>query len=87
MWYGFWSTYHIWSHESFIVNLSVFNRWLLLRFDGLGALSILVITLFVLAEYVSGSWAGITITSAMRSTVSIYWTCRLAHSWNLTSSE
>ena len=58
------------------MTVSVFDRWLLLRFDGLGALSIFVITIFALAGYVSGGWAGITITSAKRFTVSVYWTCR-----------
>ena len=62
----------------FPITLSVLNRWLLLRFDGLGALSIFVITIFALAGYVSGGWAGITITSAMQFTVSVYWTCRFA---------
>lgn len=60
------------------ITVSVLNRWLLLRFDGLGALSIFVITIFALAGYVSGGWAGITITSAMQFTVSVYWTCRFA---------
>ena len=61
-----------------LITTSVLNRWLLLRFDGLGALSIFVITIFALAGYVSGGWAGITITSAMQFTVSVYWTCRFA---------
>jgi hypothetical protein len=56
----------------------VMNRWLLLRFDALGAFSIFIITLFALSGYISGGWAGITITSAMQFTVSVYWTCRLA---------
>jgi len=51
------------------ITLSVLNRWLLLRFDGLDALSIFVITIFALAGYVSGGWAGIRFTSAMRFTV------------------
>jgi len=58
--------------------VSVMNRWLLLRFDALGACSIFIITLFALSGYISGGWAGITITSAMQFTVSVYWTCRLA---------
>ncbi|KIM25383.1 hypothetical protein M408DRAFT_210000 [Serendipita vermifera MAFF 305830] len=62
MWYGWW----------------MMNRWLLLRFDALGAFSIFIITLFALSGYISGGWAGITITSAMQFTVSVYWTCRLA---------
>jgi len=78
MWYGFWSTCDFWSREPFTDNFSVLNRWLLLRFDGLGALSIFLITIFALAGYVSGGWAGITITSAMQFTVSVYWTCRFA---------
>lgn len=62
MWYGWWTM----------------NRWLLLRFDALGAFSIFIITLFALSGYISSGWAGITITSAMQFTLSVYWTCRLA---------
>ncbi|KAI0257019.1 hypothetical protein BJV78DRAFT_1272168 [Lactifluus subvellereus] len=60
MWYSFWMT----------------NRWLLLNFDTLGALSILVTTLFALSGLVSAGTAGLCITSAMAFTNSIYWACR-----------
>jgi hypothetical protein len=60
MWYSFWMT----------------NRWLLLNFDALGALSVLVTTLFALSGLVSAGTAGICITSAMAFTNSIYWACR-----------
>ncbi|KAG8970070.1 hypothetical protein FRC05_000718 [Tulasnella sp. 425] len=60
MWYSFWMT----------------NRWLLLCFDTLGALSTLLATLFALARLDAGL-AGLTITSAMAFTMSVYWTCRM----------
>jgi hypothetical protein len=60
MWYSFWMT----------------NRWLLLNFDTLGALSVLVTTLFALSGMVTAGTAGICITSAMAFTSSIYWACR-----------
>ncbi|CAG8610854.1 10072_t:CDS:10, partial [Acaulospora colombiana] len=64
--------------KAILTDLKVMNRWLLLRFDALGALSIFIITLFALSGYISAGWAGITITSAMQFTISVYWTCRLA---------
>jgi ABC-type multidrug transport system fused ATPase/permease subunit len=60
MWYTFWMT----------------NRWLLLNFDALGALSVLVTTLFALSGVVTAGTAGLCITSAMAFTTSIYWACR-----------
>ena len=60
MWYSFWMT----------------NRWLLLNFDTLGALSVLVTTLFALSGLATAGTAGICITSAMAFTSSIYWACR-----------
>ncbi|KAN0111601.1 hypothetical protein V8E52_008339 [Russula decolorans] len=60
MWYSFWMT----------------NRWLLLNFDTLGAMSVLVTTLFALSGLVSAGTAGLCITSAMAFTNSIYWACR-----------
>ena len=53
------------------------NRWLLLNFDALGALAVLITTLFALSGYVDAGLAGVCITSAMSFTGSIYWTCRL----------
>ncbi|KAJ3519361.1 hypothetical protein NM688_g9311 [Phlebia brevispora] len=60
MWYTFWMT----------------NRWLLLRFDALGALGVLITTLFALSGYVRAGLAGVCITSAMAFTMSVYWACR-----------
>ncbi|KAH9476699.1 ABC transporter 7 [Psilocybe cubensis] len=61
MWYTFWMT----------------NRWLLLNFDALGALSVLVTTLFSIATLANGAGlAGLCITSAMAFTSSVYWACR-----------
>ncbi|KAG9037596.1 hypothetical protein FRB95_004816 [Tulasnella sp. JGI-2019a] len=59
MWYGFWMT----------------NRWLLVRFDTLSALSVLLTTIFALARLDAGL-AGLAITSAMGFTMSVYWACR-----------
>ncbi|KZS96802.1 multidrug resistance-associated ABC transporter [Sistotremastrum niveocremeum HHB9708] len=60
MWYTFWMT----------------NRWLLLYYDFLGAVAVLVTTLLSLSGKVPAGYAGLTITSAMAFTNSIYWTCR-----------
>ncbi|KAK2461323.1 hypothetical protein APHAL10511_006850 [Amanita phalloides] len=61
MWYMFWMT----------------NRWLLLNFDVLGALSVLITTLFSVATLTNGAGlAGVCITSAMTFTTSVYWACR-----------
>jgi len=60
LWYGFW----------------MLNRWLLLRFDTLGAFSTLLTTTFALSRLDAGL-AGLTITSAMAFTSAVYWTCRM----------
>ncbi|KAG6914945.1 hypothetical protein DXG01_014339 [Tephrocybe rancida] len=61
MWYSFWMT----------------NRWLLLNFDALGALAVLITTLFSIATLANGAGlAGICITSALAFTTSVYWACR-----------
>ncbi|KAG6840544.1 hypothetical protein C0991_005904 [Blastosporella zonata] len=55
MWYNFWMT----------------NRWLLLNFDALGALAVLITTLFSIATLSNGAGlAGICITSALAFTTS-----------------
>ena len=55
MWYTFWMT----------------NRWLLLNFDVLGAIAVLVTTLFSVATLTNGAGlAGLCITSAMAFTSS-----------------
>ncbi|KAH7904532.1 P-loop containing nucleoside triphosphate hydrolase protein, partial [Hygrophoropsis aurantiaca] len=60
MWYSFWMT----------------NRWLLVNFDFLGALAVLITTLFALSGLVGAGTAGLCITSAMSFTMSVYWACR-----------
>lgn len=52
------------------------NRYLLVRFDLLGATSVFLTTVFVLSGLNLAAWAGLTITSAMSFTMSVYWTCR-----------
>lgn len=66
-WYSFW----------------MLNRWLLLNFDALGALSVLTTTLLVLGGFIPDWLAGLTITSAMNFTTSVYWTCRMITSLEL----
>ncbi|KAF8998322.1 hypothetical protein BDZ89DRAFT_1148153 [Hymenopellis radicata] len=59
MWYGFWMT----------------NRWLLLNFDCVGAVSFTC--LFSIAILVDGAGlAGLCITTALSFTTSVYWACR-----------
>ncbi|KAH7904349.1 ABC transporter type 1, transmembrane domain-containing protein [Hygrophoropsis aurantiaca] len=60
MWYNFWMT----------------NRWLSMNFDVLGALAVLITTLFALSDYAKAGTAGLCITSAMSFTTSVYWACR-----------
>ncbi len=60
MWYSFWMT----------------NRWLLLRFDCLGALAVFTTSLFALSGLVDAGWAALCITSTMAFTTNIYWACR-----------
>ena len=52
------------------------NRWLLLNFDALGALAVLITTLFALSGFVDAGTAALYMTSAMTFTQSIYWACR-----------
>lgn len=55
MWYAFWMT----------------NRWLLLNFEALGALSVLVTSLFAISTLKNDAGlAGVCITSAMSFTMS-----------------
>ncbi|EIW82703.1 multidrug resistance-associated ABC transporter [Coniophora puteana RWD-64-598 SS2] len=60
MWYMFWMS----------------NRWLMLNLDYLGALAVLITTLFTLSGWVDAGIAGICITSAITFTDSVYWACR-----------
>lgn len=59
------------------VCLVVLNRYLLVRFDSLGALAILATTLFSLSGSISSGLAALTITTAIGYTRAVYWTCRL----------
>ncbi|TFK37278.1 multidrug resistance-associated ABC transporter [Crucibulum laeve] len=62
MFYAFWMT----------------NRWLLLNFDTLGGLAVLITTLFSIATLGNDAGlAGLSITSAMAFTTSVYWACRM----------
>jgi len=55
MWYAFWMT----------------NRWLLLNFEALGALSVLITSLFAISTLANDAGlAGVCITSAMSFTMS-----------------
>ena len=60
MWYSFWMT----------------NRWLLLRYDVIGAIGVFTTTLFALSGLVKAGLAGLCITSAMAFTTNVYWACR-----------
>lgn len=51
------------------------NRWVLLNFDALGAVIILLTTLFALAGYVDAGIAGLCIASALASTSMLYFIC------------
>ncbi|KAJ7579704.1 hypothetical protein C8J56DRAFT_281572 [Mycena floridula] len=61
MWYNFWMT----------------NRWLLLNFDALGSFAVFITALLAIAAAKGGAGlAGLSITSAMSFTSSVYWACR-----------
>lgn len=52
------------------------NRWLLLRFDCLGALAVFITSVLSLASGIDGGLAGIAILSSQTYVSSIYWLCR-----------
>jgi hypothetical protein len=52
------------------------DRWLLLRFDILGGLTVFITTLLALSGVVDAGLAGVCITSAMSFTMGVYWACR-----------
>ncbi|KIJ38897.1 hypothetical protein M422DRAFT_781226 [Sphaerobolus stellatus SS14] len=52
------------------------NRWLLVRFDSIGGISVFAATIFVLSGYISVGMAALSIVSAMNFSMSVYWTCR-----------
>jgi hypothetical protein len=60
------------------MNYSVWmiNRWLLFRFDVLGAFAVFLTTIFALLGVVDSGLADVFITSAMAFTMSVYWACR-----------
>ena len=64
MWWTFW----------------MLNRYLLFRFDLIGACTVLFTALLGVSTITASGgiagWVGITITSAMSLTRSIYWACR-----------
>lgn len=53
------------------------NRWLLLRFDLMGALSVFVATVLALVGGAEAGWAGIAITNAQMWSQAAYWLCRV----------
>ncbi|CDZ98657.1 multidrug resistance-associated abc transporter [Phaffia rhodozyma] len=52
------------------------NRWLLVRFDCLGGLSVFVTSLLALGRGVSGGWGGMAILSSQGFVQAVYWLCR-----------
>jgi ABC-type multidrug transport system fused ATPase/permease subunit len=52
------------------------NRWLLIRFDSLGALSVFLTTLFALSGAVKPGSAGMAIISAQSFVMACYWVSR-----------
>lgn len=71
------------THRRYRYTFWMLNRWLLLNFDALGAFSVLITTLLVLGGFIPDYLAGLTITSAMNFTTSVYWTCRMITSLEL----
>ncbi|GAC95425.1 ATP-binding cassette transporter [Pseudozyma hubeiensis SY62] len=53
------------------------NRWLLLRFDLMGALTVFVATVLALVGGAEAGWAGIAITNAQMWSQAAYWLCRV----------
>jgi ABC-type multidrug transport system fused ATPase/permease subunit len=52
------------------------NRWLLLRFDALGALSVFAVTCLSLSGAISAGSAGVAITSSQSFVSGCYWISR-----------
>ncbi|KAJ1602920.1 hypothetical protein NDA14_002008 [Ustilago hordei] len=52
------------------------NRWLMLRFDLLGALIVFGASVLALAGGIDAGWAGIAITQAQTFVLAMYWLCR-----------
>lgn len=53
------------------------NRWLLLRFDLMGAFTVFGASVLALAGGIEAGWAGIAITNAQMFTLAQYWLCRV----------
>jgi hypothetical protein len=56
------------------------NRWLLLRFDCLGALAVFITSVLSLASGIDGGLGGMAILSSQTYVSSIYWLCRCVRS-------
>ncbi|KAJ1030229.1 hypothetical protein NDA16_001140 [Ustilago loliicola] len=52
------------------------NRWLMLRFDLLGAFIVFGASVLALAGGIDAGWAGIAITQAQAFVMAMYWLCR-----------
>jgi hypothetical protein len=52
------------------------NRWLLFRFDAIGAFAVFLTTIFALSGVIDSGLVGVCITSAMSFTMGVYWACR-----------
>lgn len=52
------------------------NRWLMLRFDLLGAFIVFGASVLALAGGIDAGWAGIAITQAQMFVMAMYWLCR-----------
>lgn len=52
------------------------NRWLLVRFDCLGGLSVFMTSLLALGSGVSGGWGGMAILASQGFVSAVYWVCR-----------
>ncbi|PWN50944.1 P-loop containing nucleoside triphosphate hydrolase protein [Violaceomyces palustris] len=60
------------------------NRWLLVRFDVLGAVSVLLASFTSLSGSIPAGLAGIAITQAQAYVMSMYWLCRF---WTLMETD
>ena len=60
------------------------NRWLRVRFDTIGGISVFAATIFVLSGYVSVGMAALSIVSAMNFSMYVHWTCRAFSDLELT---
>ncbi|KAK0541833.1 hypothetical protein OC844_007956, partial [Tilletia horrida] len=54
------------------------NRWLLLRFQNLGGLTIFITSILALSGGIPVGWAGVATAQALSLTQYVYWMCRFA---------